>query len=383
MRHDAHIDDLHIDDLVSGLPLAGDGMAAAVSRGARPPDGPGRVLITGGAGFLGGQLAKRLAADGVPVRLLDTAEAPESLGAGVECVPGDIRDSERLAAAVRGVDAVVHAAFASSRQTAERLRSVNVEGTRAVCAAAVAHRVRRLILISSTIVLKASRRHPFLPGAPLSRLDLYRETRAEAERIAAACGARGVSVAIVRPKTFLGPDRVGAFAILFELIRRGRVVPVLGHGRNRYQLLAVGDLTDGIRRLVASDARGVFHFGAREFRTVREDLQSLVDHAGTGARLRFVPSVLARAVLRTIELVGVTPLAEWHDMSARGEDSIVDTRRAEQELGWRARESNATALVAAYDWYQATRAVGGVARTTHPVTRAHRVLERLTWMLPR
>jgi nucleoside-diphosphate-sugar epimerase len=345
--------------------------------------GLGRVLITGGAGFLGVHLANRLRAEGLPVRLLDLAEPLDSLSEGVEYERGDIRDRELLAAAVRDVDAVVHAAFASSRQSADRLYGVNVEGTRAVCEAAVAHGVRRLILISSTIVLKPGRRHPFLASAPLSRLDLYRATRAEGERIVAECGARGVSVALVRPKTFLGPDRVGAFAILFELIRRGRVVPVLGEGRNRYQLLAVGDLTDGIRRLVASDAQGVFHFGAHEFRTVREDLQTLVDHAGTGARLRFVPSVLARSVLRSIELVGITPLAEWHYMSARGEDSIVDTRRAEQELAWRARESNATALVAAYDWYQATRAVGGVARTTHPVTRAHRVLERLTWMLPR
>src|SRR5439155_21074733 len=143
-----------------------------------------------------------------------------------------------------------------------------VEGTRAVCETAVAHGVRRLVLISSTIVLRPRRRHPLLNGAPLSRLDVYRETRAEAERIAAECGAQGVAVAVVRPKTFVGPDRVGAFAILFELIRRGRVVPVLGSGRNRYQLLAVGDLTDGIRRLLASGPQGVFHFGAREFVTV-------------------------------------------------------------------------------------------------------------------
>jgi nucleoside-diphosphate-sugar epimerase len=340
-------------------------------------------LITGGAGFLGGHLANRLRQDGLRVRLLDLAEPLKSLGGDVEYVRGDVRNPGLLATVVHDVDAVIHAAFASSRLPVEGLYSVNVEGTRAVCATAVAHGVRRLILISSTIVLRPRRRHPLLTGAPLSRLDLYRVTRAEAERIAAECGAQGVSVAVVRPKTFLGPDRVGAFAILFELIRRGRVVPVLGNGRNRYQLLAVGDLTDGIQRLLASDSQGVFHFGACEFGTVRDDLQTLVDHAGTGARLRFVPGALARAAFRAIELVGMTPLAEWHYMSARGEDSIVDTRRAEEELAWRARESNATALVAAYDWYQATLAVGGEARTTHPVTRAHRVLERLTWMLPR
>ena len=342
-----------------------------------------RVLITGGAGFLGGHLVNRLRADGLRVRVLDTVEPSRVSGEGIEYVHGDVRDPALLRTAVRGVDAIVHAAFASSRQSADTLQSVNVEGTRVVCATSLAEGIPRLILISSTIVVRPARRHPLFAGAPLSRLDLYRETRAEGERIAAECGQRGVSVAVARPKTFLGPNRVGAFAILFELIRRGRVVPVLGNGRNRYQLLAVGDFTDGIRRLLATDARGVFHFGARDFRTVREDLQTLVDHAGTKARLRFVPGTLARAALRAIEVIGVTPLAEWHYMSARGEDSIVDTGRAERELAWRARESNAAALVGAYDWYQATLSAGGVARTTHPVTRAHRVLERLTWMLPR
>src|SRR5262245_55658373 len=171
-------------------------MAAAVRLGARPPDQPGRVLITGGGGFLGVQLANCLGAAGVPVRLLDLAEPQGALAKTAEYVRGDVRDSGQLASAVRGVDAVVHAAFASSRQTADRLRSVNVEGTRAVCAIAVEQCVRRLVLISSTIVLRPSRRHPFLPGAPLSRLDLYRATRVEAERIAAQCGGRGLSVAV-------------------------------------------------------------------------------------------------------------------------------------------------------------------------------------------
>src|SRR5262245_31323932 len=145
-------------------------MAAPVRQDARPVDRPSRVLITGGAGFLGAHLANCLGAAGMPVRLLDLAEPPEPLANRVEYVRGDVRDAGQLAAAVRGVDAIVHAAFASSRQTADRLHSINVQGTRAVCAMAVEHSVRRLVLISSTIVLRPSRRHPFLPGAPLSRL---------------------------------------------------------------------------------------------------------------------------------------------------------------------------------------------------------------------
>src|SRR5262245_35371660 len=125
----------------------------------------GRVLITGGAGFLGTSLAEALRGDNVRVRLLDLAEPASSPADRVEYLRADIRDPAGLASAVRDVDAIVHAAFASPRQAADFLRTVNIEGTRALCAAAVARGVPRLVLVSSTIVLNPARRHPFLARA--------------------------------------------------------------------------------------------------------------------------------------------------------------------------------------------------------------------------
>jgi nucleoside-diphosphate-sugar epimerase len=263
------------------------------------------------------------------------------------------------------------------------MRSVNVEGTRSVCEQALARGVRRVILISSTIVTQAARVHPILRDAPLSRLDTYRASRAEAERVAEEYRGRGLQIAVVRPKTFVGPERVGAFAIIFEWIRLGRPVLVLGSGGNRYQLLDTRDMAEGILRLAAAEAQGLFFFGARSFRTVREDLQALLDHAGTGARLRFVPGRWVRPVLRGMELAAMVPLSEWHYMSAAGKDSVVDISRAEQELGWRPARSNAQALIEAYDWYVDSMAATGAARTTHPVPLVHRALKGLSWILPR
>jgi nucleoside-diphosphate-sugar epimerase len=341
------------------------------------------VLITGGAGFLGAHLADRFQTAGRSVRLLDVAECPAWARApGIDYVRGDIRDSVAVAAACVGVQSVVHAAFGSPRQSADVIQSVNVAGTRNLCAAAVARGVRRLILISSTIVQKPRRVHPFLHNSPLTRLDLYRTSRVAAEEIAAAHGDQGLSVAVVRPKTFLGPGRVSAFAILFEWVRLGRPVMVLGSGRNRYQLLDIRDMAEGIGRLEATDATGLFFFGAREFHTVREDLQALLDYAGTGARLRLIPGRLARVALRGMELANVVPLSEWHVMSARGTDSVVDLSRAERELGWRPARSNAQALVEAYDWYATRMLTTGAARSTHRVPTIHRALKGLNRLFP-
>lgn len=343
-----------------------------------------QILITGGGGFLGAHLATRFRRDDGCVRLFDLVERPGwACEPGIEYKYGDIRDPAAVATALKEVDMVVHAAFASPHQSAEVIHSVNVEGTRNLCENALARGVRRLILISSTIVLKPRRVHPLFPNSPLTRIDLYRASRATAESVVAEYRSKGLSVAIVRPKTFIGPGRVSAFAILFERIRLGQSIPVFGNGQNRYQLLDIRDMAEGIRLLEAPDAGGVFFFGARGFRTVREDFQTLLDHARTGARLQFIPGRIARVVLRGMELANIVPLSEWHYMSAYGEDSVVDISRAEQELGWRPERSNAQALMEAYDWYVGTMTATGTAGSTHAVPLVHQALKRLSWILPR
>ena len=108
---------------------------------------------------------------------------------------------------------------------------------------------------------------------------------------------------IIRPKTFLGPERLGVFEILFDWIRDGRRIYVLGGGANRYQLLAVEDLVDAIARACTADVAGeVFNVGATEFGTVRSDLEALIAHAGTRSRLRPVPARPAELALRALEL---------------------------------------------------------------------------------
>ncbi|HUG36113.1 MAG TPA: NAD-dependent epimerase/dehydratase family protein [Candidatus Limnocylindrales bacterium] len=341
----------------------------------------GRLLITGGGGLLGLHLTRRFRSDGIPVRLFEAAPV-DGLAPGVEAVTGDVRDVRALASALDGVDVIVHAAFASPRAPIALIERVNVEGTRAVCAAALSRGVRRLTPISSTVVHQRTPRHPLLPESPRTRVDAYRRSVLGAEAGVAEHGRRGLSVAVARPKTVFGPERVRGFAIVFEWVRRGQPVIVLGAGHNRYQLLDVRDFADGLRRLADSDAGGLFEFGAREFGTVREDLGALLAHAGTGARLRFVPGPIARAALATMELAGMVPASGWHYSSAAGADSALDVTRAERELGWRPTRSNRQTLIDAYDWYAASMGATGRAPAAHPLPLSHRVLSALATMLP-
>jgi len=264
---------------------------------------------------------------------------------------------------------LVHAAAALPIQgSATEIRSVNIQGTATLLAAALEAGVARTVLISSTAVYGIPEVHPIFEDAPLVGVGHYGRSKIEAEKVALSFAARGLPVVILRPKTFIGPERLGVFEILFDWIREGRRIYILGDGSNRYQLLAVDDLVDAIVRSTA--AEGVegeaLNVGAAEFGTVRSDLQGLIAHAGSDSRLTPVPARPAEAILCALELLRLSPLVEWHYRTAH-RDSYVDVSKARRLLGWEPRLSNEQALRETYDWYLANRERLGSGGLTHRV----------------
>jgi nucleoside-diphosphate-sugar epimerase len=323
--------------------------------------------ISGGAGFLGLHLSRRLLADGHDVRSLDVVPLDDAeLESSVQELRGDIRDVGHVEQLVAGADVVVHAAAALPIQASrESIRSVNVTGTENVLRASRAAGVRRVVFMSSTAVYGVPEKHPIEEDDPLVGVGWYGESKIDAE---ALCRVAAVETTIVRPKTFIGPERLGVFEILFDWIREGRRIYTLGKGHNRYQLLAVEDLVAAIVRAgtVPEAAGETFNVGATEFDTVRSDLQALIDHAGSTSRLTPVPVKPAEVALRALELLKVSPLAEWHYKTAH-KDSFVDVSKAQRLLGWQPRLSNREALIETYDWYLANRGRVGAAGVTHRV----------------
>jgi nucleoside-diphosphate-sugar epimerase len=335
-----------------------------------------RVAITGGAGFLGLHLARRLLADGASVATLDLAPLDDlELERGVDEFRGDVRSERDVRAALAGADIVVHAAAALPIQASrESIRSVNVEGAAVVMGAALEAGVRRFVLISSTAVYGVPERHPIFEGDPLVGVGWYGESKIDAEQLCGQFARRGLSTVVIRPKTFVGPERLGVFEILFDWIREGRRIPILGTGKNRYQLLAVEDLVDAVAKSFDARVSGLaLNVGAGVFGTVREDLEALIAHAGSASLLRPVPAKPAELVLRALELAHLSPLAEWHYRTAH-KDSFVSIDAARQLLDWEPGLSNAETLCSTYDWYLAHLGEMREAGTTHRVPWDQRAL---------
>ena len=317
-----------------------------------------KIAITGGSGFLGYHIAQRLGGDGRhQIRLLDIVAPPEEdRELGAEFVACDVRDAAALASGLAGADAVVHAAAALPLWKKREIYSTNIDGTETTLATARDLGIERVVHISSTAVYGVPDKHPLDEDDEMVGVGPYGETKIAAETICERFrqpSEGGLTISIVRPKTFIGSGRLGVFQILFDWVESGARIPTIGNGRNRYQLLEVRDLVDAIGLCLtapAERANDTFNIGAERFATVREDLTALCEHAGTGARVVGTPAAVVKPFLAAAEAVKLSPLYKWVWGTA-DKDSYVSIDRAVERLGWRPRYSNAEALIAAYDWY--------------------------------
>ena len=152
-------------------------------------------------------------------------------------------------------------------------------------------------------------------------------------------GVAGLDVSVVRPRTILGPGRLGIFQILFEWIYQGRNIPVLSGGRNRYQFVHANDLVEAL--VLAANVKGpqAYNCGASSFGTMREVLEHLCHHAGSGSRVKSLPMWLMVPAMNLSSYLGISPLGAYHSLMY-GRSMYFDISKAEAELGWRPKYSN-------------------------------------------
>ncbi len=316
-----------------------------------------RYLVTGGSGFLGINLIRYLLECGHTVRSLDLAPFDYADCVDrVEAISGDIRDESAVVEAMRDIDIVVHTAAALPLYSPEDIFSTDVDGTRILLDAAEATgAVDRFVMISSTAVYGIPDHHPLLETDPLVGVGPYGEAKIAAEKVCLDFRKRGMCVPIIRPKSFIGPERLGVFALFYDWAYTGHGFPMIGSGNNRYQFLDVEDLCAAIYlccTLECDVVNDTFNIGAEEFTTMREDYQAVLDHAGHGKKVRGFPATPLIWTLRILEALNLSPLYKWVYETA-SKDSFVSIDKAKRELGWQPRYSNKDALVRNYEWYVA------------------------------
>ena len=317
-----------------------------------------KVLVTGGSGFLGINLIRFLRTKGVEeIRVLDIADFdyPEKSEPWLKFTLGDVRDVPAVEKCVEGCDIVVHCAAALPLYSEKDIFTTEVDGCRNVLAACRKFGCDRMVQISSTAVYGVPKKHPIYETDPLVGVGPYGQAKIDAEEICREAIKEGYCVSIIRPKSFIGPERLGVFALFYDWAYTGHGFPMIGSGNNRYQLMDVDDLDHAIWNAMTYPKDKVateFNIGAKDFTTMKEDYQAVLDHAGHGKKIHGMPVKPIVFMLRILEKLHLSPLYPWVYETA-STDSFVSIEKAERILDFKPQHSNKQALIRNYDWYVA------------------------------
>jgi len=183
-----------------------------------------------------------------------------------------------------------------------------------------------------------------------------------------AAREKGLAVSVIRPRTIIGPGRLGIFDLLFDWISAGAPMFMLGSGRAPFQLVSNRDICDSMIAAAEVRANGDYNIGADRYQCLRDDLNELAASVGSRSRMLSIPAMLARPALRTLDFLRLSPLVDWHYRTI-DKAFYFDNAKPKRELPWTPVDSNVEMLSEAYSWFLENR--GGDGGDSHSAHRSH------------
>ena len=345
-----------------------------------------QVLVTGGSGFFGGVLKRRMLAEGMTVVSLDLLADPDT-HERLTSITGDVRDPALLDRLFtqHSFDGVVHCAakLAHDAVSERDLWTSNVDGTRCVAQACLEHQVPVLVNISTNCLWAHNAGHAIAEDELPAPVEVYGRSKLEAERVLEPLG-RQFPIITIRCPTIIDEGRLGLLAILFEFIEDGKRVWVVGDGGNRYQFIYAQDLATACLQCLDYRRTDLFHIGAEDVVSLRAVYEAVIRAADGGrngrARVSKLPKAPTLIAMKLAHRLGISPLGPYHYRMI-AEDFLFDTTHIRERLGWRPTLSNPEMMVRAFRYFSERRseieARGGVS--AHSKTAPMGVIRLLKW----
>ncbi len=314
------------------------------------------ILVTGGSGFFGGVLKRRLLAEGFTCVNFDLLCDADKLP-GLQSIQGDLRDTALLAKVFREhrFDGVIHCAamLAHGKIDPDQLWTSNIDGTVNLAQACRTAGVKKLVFISTNCLWASNLGHPVNESEPPNPIEIYGKSKLAAEQ-ALAKYSNDLDIVTLRPPTIIDSGRLGLLAILFEFMNDGNTIWVVGKGDNRYQFIYAQDLATAC--ILALDYKGseTFHVGSDHVKSLREVYEAVIQNAGSRSRVRSLPKWPALTAMKLAHKLKVSPLGPYHYQMI-AEDFLFDTTKAQTLLGWKPTLTNEEMLTRAYEYYAERR----------------------------
>ena len=382
------------------------------------------VLVTGGSGFFGSILKRRLLAEGHSVVNIDL-EQDDDRHERLTSIRGDIRDRglvQQLFTEHR-FEAVYHCAaqLAHGAKVDEQLLwTSNVDGTRILAEAAAAAGCRPFVFISSNCLWAEDLGHPVHETRDLpAPVELYGRSKLAGEELLKTFGREDGSgpldVVTLRCPTIMEAGRLGLLAILYEFIDDAKTVWVVGDGGNRYQFIYADDLANACllaARYAADGHSDLFHIGSDDVRSMRDVYEAVIAQAAAEpasslssrpesapfadaverpasaprrsartSRVRSLPKAPTLALMQLAHKLRLSPLGPYH-YKMIASNFVFDTSRIKEKLGWRPTLTNEQMLLRAYAYYREHRkeiaARTGVSAHRRPASMG--IIRLLKWL---
>jgi len=343
------------------------------------------VLVTGGSGFFGGVLKRRLLREGNTVVNIDLEPDEDSLP-GLTSIQGDLRDAALLNRTFteHRFDAIYHVAaqLAHGMKLDEQLLwTSNVDATRLLAENARAAGVRPFVFISSNCLWAANLGHPVNEEHDTpAPVELYGKSKLEGEKLLEEFRS-DLDVVTLRCPTIMDAGRLGLLAILYEFIDDNKTVWVVGGGANRYQFIYADDLATACIQAASYGKSDLFHIGSDNVVSMREMYENVIRAAGSKSKVRALPRTPTIAAMVLAHKLHVSPLGPYH-YKMIAESFLFDTTRIKQRLGWQPTLTNEQMLLKAYQYYSQHRKeiAARTAVSAHRKAASMGVIRLLKWI---
>jgi nucleoside-diphosphate-sugar epimerase len=322
-----------------------------------------RILVTGGTGFSGKALVRRLLDQGHQVVALDYKEGLKTRELrewGAEVVLGSVTDAEVVRRSMQGVEVVHHlaAAFREMNVPDSHYWNVNVQGTRNVLEAALAEGVRKLVYCSTCGVHGNIDRPPGGEDAPIQPADYYQRTKYEAEPVVQEFHRRGLPSVILRPAAIYGPGDPERFLMIYRRVARGSF-PMFGDGKTLYHPLYIDNLVDAFVLAMADGAGDgeAYLIADEEYLGIEELVRRVGRSLGVEVKVPHYPVWPVVAAGHIVEKAcrpfGITPPIFPRRVDWYRQNRAFKIDKAKRDLGYAPRVGIDEGLRRTAEWYRA------------------------------
>lgn len=317
-----------------------------------------KVLVTGGAGFVGSHLVKYLLEIGdYDIVVFDrlSHHSLQNYEKNVVYFRGNILSEKDVTEVFKKYGpfvTVFHLASAmlNKEVSGSLLWETNISGTKNLISEAVKNNVKSFIFTSSNVAYGIPKTLPAKEEMPLNALEIYGKSKAKAEKVLAEF-KKNINIQIIRCPVIAGVGRLGLQAILFEFIDENKNVYVLGDGSNKYQFADVKDVVIALEKASHIEGFDIYNIGADEILTLRDLYQGLINFTKSKSKIVSLPKTPALIILSILDKLNISPLGIYQ-YTMIGRSLYLDTEKIRKKLNWKPKKTNQDTFIDNYIWYK-------------------------------